>query len=139
MPDDHKRVYMLLELQKIKEGNIPHLYAFPTNLLEFSCIVFKGSAYVVFKVVKSNIEDHWSLVMNYIMDEPKLDKIEGMKFNDAYSMLVEISNLIRTSTGIKFLKRAEDTFPFVFKGPSNRSKNLSSLLSFLNDRCIKNG
>lgn len=135
MSNEHKKVYMLLELQKIKELSLPHLYVFPTDLLEFSCILFKRSGYVVFRMIKDDIDDGWSVAIKNPTNMLDLCKVEK-KTLDAHETLLEVVSVLNRCVDTSF-GRDEDMSPFVFRDVSNRERNITALLSFIDSKCSK--
>ncbi|UYI27714.1 hypothetical protein J0A71_07g15940 [Encephalitozoon cuniculi] len=134
MVEDERRVYMLLELEKIKELAIPHVYVFPTDALEFTCAAFKGSIYAVFRLVKTNIHEEWNALLN-IGHGKEMHPIPSSQ--DAHVVLQAVLNALNRESSAEVFGKSQNVFPFVFRDFSNRKRNIGALLSFVKNRCFK--
>lgn len=137
---DCKKVYMLLELERIRELDLPHLYVFPTDLLEFSCAVFKGPVCIRFRLSKSSVEDKWSLTMGDLVrclefDEKEMDNLRSC---DAHRMLARLVEVVGKHADIEVAGKNGETFPFDFEDNSNRERNIAAVLSFISNKCTRN-
>ncbi|AFN83208.1 hypothetical protein EROM_061160 [Encephalitozoon romaleae SJ-2008] len=125
---------MLLELEKIKEVSIPHLYVFPTGSLEFTCAMFKGSGYTTFKIVKYKIYEKWKVLLD---EECNKEPSAIPSACDAYTTLQEIVKVLRSYSNAKIFEKPKGVFPFISKGPIDRKRNISALLLFIENKCLK--
>ncbi|UTX43412.1 hypothetical protein PFJ87_06g01440 [Encephalitozoon hellem] len=134
MPGEEEKVYMLLELERIKELRIPHLYVFPTAALEFTCAVFKGPRYTAFKLVKRKIHEKWMVLLD---EEHSKEAKEIASTHDAHTTLYRVMQALSNYLDSKTLKKPKDIFPFIFKDPANGKRDISELLLFIESRCFK--
>lgn len=131
---EEEKVYMLLELEKVKELGIPHVYVFPTGSLEFTCAVFKGSGYTTFKIVKHKIYEKWKV----LLDEEYNKELNAIPSAcDAYKTLQRIVQALGNHSNAEIFEKPKDTFPFISKGPTDRKRNIAALLLFIENKCLK--
>ncbi|ADM11721.2 uncharacterized protein Eint_061140 [Encephalitozoon intestinalis ATCC 50506] len=134
MAKDQEKVYMLLELERIRQLNIPHVYAFPTGTLEFTCAMFRGSDHTVFKLIKSDIYEKWSVLIDGECSE-EMNKMSGSC--DAHITLETTVQTLSRCHNTSLFGKSKNIFPFISEGFPNREKNITALLLFVKNRCSK--
>ncbi|KAM0672118.1 hypothetical protein CWI42_070220 [Ordospora colligata] len=134
--DHNNRLYMLLELDRIKQASIPHTYAFPMNALELSCIVFKGRSHVLFKMSKARAEDEW----NVEGLEHDMFERTPLTSKDAHKVLKSVSESLKQPSYIDQTinqDKFKEPSAFHLNGINNRARNIQAVFSFIQDKCAK--
>lgn len=127
MASDSERVYMLLELERIRQQAVPHLYVFPTGVLEFSCVVFKGPRRATFRLAKSRICDGWD-----VLGAAWADTVPRSR--DAHVVLKSAAATLDKLLCPGGLEDSKPIFPFVPGSIANRRRNIAALLLYAKGR-----
>lgn len=115
----HKNLYMILELEKIRQNHIEGIWVKPYASLTFQVYIMREKFIYELFLVKNNIEDTW-------LCKKDLNSKEALEFThvEALDMINEINNLdlkfynLKSSI-FKFNNNIEDKFEELFT-----SKNL---------------
>lgn len=115
----HKNLYMILELEKIRQNHIEGIWVKPYASLTFQVYIMREKFIYELFLVKNNIEDTW-------LCKKDLNSKEALEFThvEALDMINEINNLDLKfynlkSTIFKFNENIENKFKELFT-----SKNL---------------
>lgn len=115
----HKNLYMILELEKIRQNHVEGIWVKPYASLTFQVYIMREKFIYELFLVKNNIEDTW-------LCKKDLNSKEALEFThvEALDMINEINNLDLKfynlkSTIFKFNNNIEDKFKELFT-----SKNL---------------
>ena len=115
----HKNLYMILELEKIRQNHVEGIWVKPYASLTFQVYIMREKFIYELFLVKNNIEDTW-------LCKKDLNSKEALEFThvEALDMINEINNLDLKfynlkSTIFKFNENIEDKFKELFT-----SKNL---------------
>jgi hypothetical protein len=94
MSREEERVYMLLELERIRSLGERGLYVMPKELLEFEVYAFRNRSVLVFRIFKHSIFDGWMLMAKSGVSGPSE---EPLRSNDIGVLLSEIEKVVRDS------------------------------------------
>lgn len=115
----HKNLYMILELEKIRQNHVEGIWVKPYASLTFQVYIMREKFIYELFLVKNNIEDTW-------LCKKDLNSKEALEFThvEALDMINEINNLDLKfynlkSTIFKFNENIENKFKELFT-----SKNL---------------
>jgi hypothetical protein len=130
---DKRMVYMLLELERIKEMRILHLYVFPMGFFEFRCVIFRKQGCIRFKIIKKRIGDKWDVQMHDTVECSQLKELKGDL--DAYVVLLEIIRIIDEDKNLVVIRNGGDMYPFRSNVDIDKKKGITDMIKFINSRC----
>jgi hypothetical protein len=131
MSGEEEKVYMLLELEKVRSLGLANIYVVPRPPLEFECYVFRNGKFLVFRIFKHEISGSWIVVA----------KNEGVSGPEESSDVCVLLSRIESMATEETLRRAgfgREFFPAWGRTPG-KQKILDEMAKYNGHRCVRSG